>query len=94
MIEKIGRLAYKLRIPSDWKIHPVFTIAQLKLYISGNPYEWKLPKQPPNLFTYCKVKEESFVVDCLLNKQVVKKKKRLATEYLVKWKKYGPEFDR
>ena len=28
------------------------------------------------------------------NKRVVKKGKGLATEYLVKWKGYGPEFDR
>lgn len=94
MIEKIGRLAYKLRIPPHWKIHPVFTIAQLEPYISSDPYEWELPKQPPDLFTDREVKEESFVVDRLLNKQVVKKGKGLATEYLVKWKGYGPEFDR
>lgn len=34
------------------------------------------------------------MVDRLLNKRVVKKGKGLATEYLVKWKGYGPEFDR
>lgn len=39
VIEKIGRLAYKPRIPPHWKIHPVFTIAQLEPYISGDPYE-------------------------------------------------------
>lgn len=39
VIEKIGRLAYKLRIPSHWKIRPVSTIAQLEPYISGDPYE-------------------------------------------------------
>ena len=68
MIEKIGHLAYKLRIPPQWKIHPVFMIAQLEPYISGDPYERELPKHPPDLFTDCEVKEESFVVDRLLNK--------------------------
>lgn len=80
VIEKIGDLAYKLRIPPYWKIYPVFTIAQLRLYISGEIYEQKLPKQPLDLFTDCKVKKNLFVVDCLLNKQVMKKGKRLAME--------------
>lgn len=94
MIEKIRHLAYKLKIPPHWKIHPVFTIAQLESYISGDPYKRELPKQPQELSIERKVKEELFVVDCLLNKRVVKKGNRLATEYLVKWKGYSPEFDR
>lgn len=27
IIEKIGRLAYKLEVPGDWRIHPVFSVA-------------------------------------------------------------------
>ena len=30
IIERIGRLAYKLEVMSDWKIYPVFSIAQLE----------------------------------------------------------------
>ena len=28
--ERAGRLAYRLAVPEEWKVHPVFTIAQLE----------------------------------------------------------------
>lgn len=31
IIERVGCLIYKLNISSNWKIYPVFSIAQLKL---------------------------------------------------------------
>lgn len=34
--EKMGRLAYKLDIPPDWKIQPILSVAQLE------------PAPPPN----------------------------------------------
>ena len=30
IVERVGSLAYKLDIPDNWRIHPVFTIAQLE----------------------------------------------------------------
>ena len=30
VMEKIGRLAYKLEIPAHWRVHPVFSVAQLE----------------------------------------------------------------
>lgn len=29
-VERVGQLASKLGVPNDWRIHPVFSIAQLK----------------------------------------------------------------
>jgi hypothetical protein len=29
VVEQIGRLAYRLAVPEEWKVHPVFTITQL-----------------------------------------------------------------
>lgn len=75
VIEKIGRLAYKLKISPNWNIHPVFTIAQLEPYVSGDSYERELPEEPPELSTERELEEELFVVDCLLNGRVVKKEK-------------------
>ncbi len=30
IIKKVGQLAYRLDVPSDWMIHPVFSMAQLE----------------------------------------------------------------
>lgn len=30
IVEKVGRLAYRLDVPPDWWIHPVFSVAQLE----------------------------------------------------------------
>lgn len=41
-IEKeVGRLAYRLKIPSDRKIHPVFSVAQLEptLSLAKDPFQ-------------------------------------------------------
>lgn len=37
---------------------------------------------------------KSFEVERLLNKRLVKRGKGRSVEYLVRWKKYGPEWDR
>lgn len=31
IVKKVGWLAYKLKVPSDWKIYLVFSITQLEL---------------------------------------------------------------
>lgn len=49
VIEKIGKLAYRLDILLYWKVHLVFTIAQLEPYTIGNLFEKQLPVQLPNL---------------------------------------------
>ncbi len=45
IIKKVGRLAYKLDVPSDWRIHPVFSMAQFE----PAPDPAKDPFQRPRL---------------------------------------------
>lgn len=92
VVERVGRLAYRLAVPEDWKVHPVFTIAQLEPAPppSDDPYQRPRPTHPQAV----SADGQDYDVERLLNKRVVRKGRGLATEYLLRWKGYGPEFDR
>lgn len=97
VLERVGRLAYKLDVPHDWRIYPVFSIAQLELApLPAEDLFGRLrPEHPPPIFVEGDTDVvKSFEIDRLLNKQTVKKDRGHAVEYLVRWTGYGPEWDR
>ena len=97
IIERVGRLAYKLEVPSNWRIHPVFSVTQLEPAPSPSedPFHRPRPQQPPSVFVEGDTdKAKFFEIDCLFNKRTVKKNNGLAIEYLVCWTGYGPEWDK
>ena len=62
---------------------------------SEDPFHRPRPEQPPSVFVEGDIdKHKSFEIDRLHNRCKVKKGKGLATEYLVRWTGYGPEWDR
>lgn len=89
------RLAYKREIPQGWLIHPVFSIAHLEPCPApgSDPFERSSQDHLPSLSTH-----PDGSMDCeierLLNKRTYKKGKGYVTEYLLRWKSYGPEWDR
>ena len=94
ILEKIVRPAYKLEVSNEWRIHPVFSVAQLKPAPapSKDPFHRPRPQQPPSVFVEGDTDhQKSFEVDRLLNRRTVKKGKGLAIKYLVRWTGYGPE---
>ena len=96
VLEKIGKLAYRLDVPDHWRIHPVFTVAQLEPAPDPNmdPYDRPRPDQPDSVFVEGDTDTmKSYDVERLLNKRVIRKGRGYATEYLVRWKGYGPAFD-
>lgn len=97
ILKKVGRLAYRLEVPRDWKIHPVFSIAQLEPAPAPaqDPFHRPRPDMPPAVFVDGETDTlKSFEIERLLNKQTVKKGRGHATEYLIRWAGYGPEWDR
>ena len=95
VIERVGRLAYRLEIPEGWLIHPVFSIAHLEPCPApgSDPFERSSPDHIPPVSTH-----PDGSMDCeierLLNKRTYKKGRGYVTEYLLRWKSYGPEWDR
>ncbi len=94
---KVGRLAYKLKIPRDGKIHPVFSVALLEPAPSPteDPFSCPYPTHPPPVFVDGDTDSVKFFkVEHLLNKRTIRRGHDNSVEYLVRWKGYGPEWDR
>ena len=97
IIKRVGRLAYKLDVPNDWKIHPVFSIAQLEPASSPikDLFERTRLQHPPSVFVKGDINyHKSFKIERFLNKRAVKKIRGLAIKYFICWTGYGPEKDR
>ena len=93
VLERVGKLAYRLAVPNHWQIYPVFTVAQLEPCPDPNtdPYKRARPDYPPAVNV--DHEGEQWEIERLLNKRVVKKGRGKATEYLIRWKGWGPEWD-
>lgn len=90
--KRVRRLAYRLEIPDDWRIHSIFSVAQLELALkpSDNPFWHPHLHDPPTVFVDGDINSfKSFEIDRLLNKQTIKRSKGLIVEYLVCWTGYG-----
>jgi len=85
VLEKIGDLAYKLDLPRDIRIHPVFHVSLLYRY-KTNELPDRLPVPPP--ITIVDGVEE-FEVEKLLKSRSY----HGHLQYLVRWKGYGPQDD-
>ena len=97
VLERVGRLAYRLNVPADWRIHNVFTIAQLEPAPdpATDPFQRPRPDHPNSVFVEGDTDSyKSFEIERLLNKRSTRRSGREKVQYLVRWKGYGPEFDR
>ncbi len=86
IVEKVGRLAYRLDVPPDWRIHPVFSVAQLEPAPppAEDPFERLFISNPPPIFVKGNTNNmKTFEIEKLLNKRQIKKEKGRAIEYLV-----------
>ena len=82
--ERIGQVAYRLEIPVNYKIHPVFHVSLLE------PYREDGRCQPPPLPIVVDGALE-YEIERILSHRQVKQGKRVRFDYLVAWQGYGPE---
>ena len=93
ILKRIGRLAYRLEIPSHWRIHPVFTVTQLKPVPppTDDPFNRQRPDHPDSVFVEKNTQRvKSFEIERLINKRETAKRD---SEYLIRWKGYDPQYD-
>ena len=94
VVSKVGKQAYRLDIPGHWRVHPVFSVAQLEPWPGTDPFDRPLPNEPDSVFVEGDTDEyKSWEIDRLLNKRVSRRGKGYSTDYLLRWQGYGPEYD-
>ena len=81
IIEQISQTAYKLDLPVDLRIHPVFHISLLKKYTTSDEFLRPILPLPVIIQNSDEVEYE---VEIILDKKLLRKK----PYYLVKWKGY------
>lgn len=95
VIQRIGEVAYKLKLPEQWKIHPVFHISKLKPNnddLQHFPDRHREVTRPPPVLQENENQQE-YEVDRIVGVRTRKKGKKAIKEYLVLWKGY-PEWER
>lgn len=83
ILEKLGQVAYKLKLPDPWRVHPVFHVSLLK------PYQTDGRVQPP--VPLLVDGEVYYLIDQILDHRSTKQGRKSITEYYIRWKGYGPE---
>ncbi|PNY01852.1 hypothetical protein L195_g025155, partial [Trifolium pratense] len=80
VVEKIGVVSYKLKLPDDARVHPIFHISQLKKAIGNYTVEPKLPEGMEIEPEECESPEQ------LLTSREVVVVGQVVKQWLVKWK--------
>ena len=95
VIERIGEVDYRLQLPEQWSIHPVFHISKLKKNqddVEHFPDRERETSRPPPIVQDVENQLE-YEVDRVVGIRMRRKGKKMVKEYLVLWKGY-PEWER
>ena len=87
VIETIGEQAYRLALPEDWRIHPVFHVSLLRNWKAINVQE----DQPVSQEDAPEVEEPYWEIERILRWRKIKRNKKIIKEYLVLWKGFPVE---
>jgi len=82
---KVSDVAYRLKLPDNWKIHNIFHASLLTPYNETSAHGPNFLKPPPDLVEG----EPEWEVEQILGDRTYRKKK----QYLIRWKGYAPAHD-
>jgi hypothetical protein len=82
IVKKYGPVTFKLDLPEDWRMHPVFHISLLKPFEKGPDYHAPKPVKVIN-------GEPEWEISAIVKHRYTT---HGATEFLVHWKGFGPEW--
>jgi hypothetical protein len=85
VLERIGAVAYKLRLPTSMKVHNVFHVSLIKPYRSDGRVQ---PPPPIEIDG-----EQEFEASRIIDHRTSTSGGGEKTKYLVRWQGYGPDED-
>lgn len=85
VVQRIGKVAYQLQLPSHLQLHPVFHVSKLKPFRSDGRYQ---PPPAPIIID----NQAEYEVD-MIHAHRDTGRGRKTRQYLVRWVGYGPEHD-
>lgn len=92
IVRRQGRLAYELKLPSHWKIHPVISVAHLIPAPKGkDPYNRHIVegREPVDGVEGDTDEWKSWELERIVDRRTVKRGRTNVVEYLVKFKGWG-----
>ncbi|KAJ0493521.1 putative chromatin remodeling & transcriptional activation CHROMO-DOMAIN family [Helianthus annuus] len=76
IVERIGKVAYRLDLPDDCAVHPTFHVSLLKLAKGSHSTVIPLPSQPRFMF----------YPEAVVERRIMKKRNRMGMQVLIRWK--------
>jgi len=87
--ERIGRLAYRLDLPTNMKIHNVISVAHLEPATDPKDDPYRRRPAVPLIVDG----QNEWEIERLIQKRRIRRGRGWSTQFLVRWKNCGPEED-
>ncbi|CCO34283.1 hypothetical protein BN14_08378 [Rhizoctonia solani AG-1 IB] len=91
VMEQISPVAYRIRLPASYKMHPIINIAHLESYKESPPEFGSGPTQHIPRQDFQEMPE--YEVEKIVEEKTIKKGNKRIRKYKICWLGYGPEHD-